>query len=50
MSDVANAISVKRGYWLGDAFASGGSKGYGHKELGVTARGSLMSSKRQASA
>ena len=46
MSDVANSIALERGYWLGDAFASGGSKGYGHKELGVTARGSLMSTKR----
>ena len=46
MSDVANAISVARGYWLGDAFASGGSKGFGHKDLGITARGALMSSKR----
>ena len=46
MSDVANAISLKRNYWLGDAFASGGSNGYGHKELGITARGSLMSTKR----
>jgi len=46
MSDVANAIATERGYWLGDAFASGGSKGYGHKELGITARGSLMSTKR----
>jgi len=46
MSDVANAISLKRKYWLGDAFASGGSNGYGHKQLGITARGSLMSTKR----
>ncbi|MEN8717600.1 MAG: NAD-glutamate dehydrogenase domain-containing protein, partial [Sulfurovum sp.] len=46
MSDVANQISVDRGYWLKDAFASGGSNGYGHKDLGITARGSLMSSKR----
>ncbi|RXK07086.1 NAD-glutamate dehydrogenase domain-containing protein [Halarcobacter bivalviorum] len=46
MSDVANDIAIKRGYWLGDAFASGGSNGYGHKDLGITARGALMSTKR----
>ncbi len=46
MSDVANNIAISRGYWLGDAFASGGSNGYGHKDLGITARGSLMSTKR----
>ncbi len=46
MSDVANNIAIKRGYWLKDAFASGGSNGYGHKDLGITARGSIMSSKR----
>ena len=46
MSDVANDIAIKRGYWLGDAFASGGSNGYGHKDLGITARGSIMSTKR----
>ncbi len=46
MSDVANAIAIERGYWLGDAFASGGSNGFGHKELGITAKGSLMSTKR----
>jgi len=46
MSDVANDIAKSRGYWLGDAFASGGSNGFGHKELGITARGSLMSSER----
>ncbi|MCU1454449.1 MAG: glutamate dehydrogenase [Acidimicrobiales bacterium] len=38
-SDLANAIALERGYWLGDAFASGGSNGYDHKALGVTARG-----------
>ena len=43
MSDTANEIAVKRGYWLGDAFASGGSKGYNHKELGVTAKGAWKS-------
>ena len=46
MSDVANEISLKRGYWLGDAFASGGSKGYSHKELGITAKGALKSTER----
>jgi glutamate dehydrogenase len=46
MSDVANQIAIDRGYWLGDAFASGGSNGYGHKDLGITARGALMSTKR----
>lgn len=46
MSDVANAIAIKRNYWLGDAFASGGSNGFGHKDLGITARGAIMSSKR----
>ena len=46
MSDVANDISKSRGYWLGDAFASGGSNGYGHKDLGITACGSIMSTKR----
>ena len=34
MSDVANSIAIERGYWLGDAFASGGSNGFGHKDLG----------------
>ncbi len=38
-SDVANAISEEFGYWLGDAFASGGSAGYDHKDMGITARG-----------
>jgi glutamate dehydrogenase len=38
-SDTANEISEKRGYWLGDAFASGGSNGYDHKVVGITARG-----------
>ena len=46
MSDVANNIAIERGYWLGDAFASGGSNGYGHKDLGITARGAIMSTKR----
>lgn len=38
-SDAANAISQERGYWLGDAFASGGSTGYNHKALAITSRG-----------
>ena len=42
-SDVANAISLQRGFWLGDAFASGGSKGYDHKAMGITARGAWES-------
>ncbi|QDF28552.1 NAD-glutamate dehydrogenase domain-containing protein [Halarcobacter anaerophilus] len=46
MSDVANEIAISRNYWLGDAFASGGSNGYGHKDLGITARGAIMSTKR----
>jgi glutamate dehydrogenase len=46
MSDIANNIAINREYWLGDAFASGGSNGYGHKELGITARGAIMSTKR----
>jgi glutamate dehydrogenase len=45
-SDTANAIAVRRGYWLGDAFASGGSAGYDHKGLGITARGAWESVKR----
>ncbi|HUL12221.1 MAG TPA: NAD-glutamate dehydrogenase domain-containing protein, partial [Methylococcaceae bacterium] len=39
LSDTANAISEEYGFWLGDAFASGGSHGYDHKKLGITARG-----------
>ena len=38
-SDIANGISEEYGYWLGDAFASGGSRGYDHKAMGITARG-----------
>jgi len=38
-SDTANAIALERGFWLGDAFASGGSVGYDHKGMGITARG-----------
>ncbi|HEX5270434.1 MAG TPA: NAD-glutamate dehydrogenase domain-containing protein, partial [Gemmataceae bacterium] len=42
-SDVANEIAIKYGYWLGDAFASGGSEGYDHKKMGITARGAWES-------
>ncbi|NYI69826.1 glutamate dehydrogenase [Naumannella cuiyingiana] len=42
-SDVANAIALERGFWLGDAFASGGSVGYDHKAMGITARGAWES-------
>ena len=45
-SDIANAISAEYGFWLGDAFASGGSAGYDHKAMGITARGAWES--RQA--
>jgi glutamate dehydrogenase len=45
-SDIANAISVRRGFWLGDAFASGGSAGYDHKKMGITARGAWECVKR----
>ncbi len=45
-SDTANAISVERGHWLGDAFASGGSNGYDHKAMGITARGAWEAVKR----
>jgi len=45
-SDFANDIAVKRGFWLGDAFASGGSAGYDHKKMGITARGAWEAVKR----
>jgi glutamate dehydrogenase len=41
-SDIANEIAVARGFWLGDAFASGGSVGYDHKAMGITARGAWV--------
>jgi glutamate dehydrogenase len=44
-SDVANGISKQYGFWLGDAFASGGSSGYDHKAMGITARGAWESVK-----
>ncbi|HEX5540815.1 MAG TPA: NAD-glutamate dehydrogenase [Micromonospora sp.] len=45
-SDIANEISQEHGFWLGDAFASGGSAGYDHKKMGITARGAWESVKR----
>ncbi len=45
-SDVANGISEQHGFWLDDAFASGGSQGYDHKKMGITARGAWESVKR----
>ncbi len=45
-SDLANDIAIERGYWLGDAFASGGSRGYDHKGMGITARGAWVAVRR----
>lgn len=45
-SDIANSVSVETGFWLGDAFASGGSAGYDHKKVGITARGAWECVKR----
>ncbi|MCH4296407.1 NAD-glutamate dehydrogenase [Shewanella sp. 3B26] len=45
-SDIANAISIEYNHWLGDAFASGGSNGYDHKKMGITAKGGWESVKR----
>ncbi|NQU56280.1 MAG: NAD-glutamate dehydrogenase, partial [Rhodospirillales bacterium] len=45
-SDIANSVSMDYGFWLGDAFASGGSAGYDHKKMGITARGGWESVKR----
>jgi len=45
-SDIANSISLEYNFWLGDAFASGGSAGYDHKKIGITARGAWESIKR----
>ncbi|WP_111765314.1 NAD-glutamate dehydrogenase [Nakamurella deserti] len=45
-SDIANAVAVENGFWLGDAFASGGSAGYDHKKMGITARGAWESVKQ----
>ena len=44
-SDAANEIAARYGFWLGDAFASGGSEGYDHKKMGITARGAWESVK-----
>lgn len=46
-SDIANEISKKFNFWLGDAFASGGSRGYSHKEYGITAKGALVTADRR---
>ncbi len=45
-SDIANQISAEYGFWMGDAFASGGSNGYDHKKMGITARGAWVSVER----
>ena len=45
-SDIANGVALEYGFWLGDAFASGGSVGYDHKKMGITARGAWESVKR----
>ena len=45
-SDLANEVSRQRGYWLGDAFASGGEHGYDHKAIGITARGAWLAVRR----
>ncbi len=45
-SDMANGIAKRHGFWLGDAFASGGSNGYDHKAMGITARGAWEAVKR----
>ncbi len=45
-SDIANGIADQRGFWLGDAFASGGEHGYDHKRMGITARGAWESARR----
>ncbi len=45
-SDIANELAIAHDYWLGDAFASGGSAGYDHKKIGITARGAWESVKR----
>ncbi|MGI8614990.1 MAG: NAD-glutamate dehydrogenase [Nocardioidaceae bacterium] len=45
-SDIANAVAADYGFWLGDAFASGGSAGYDHKAMGITARGAWVAVQR----
>ncbi|WP_395156402.1 NAD-glutamate dehydrogenase domain-containing protein, partial [Ilumatobacter sp.] len=47
-SDIANEVAADYGFWLGDAFASGGSNGYDHKVMGITARGAWESVRRHA--
>ncbi|MCB0965839.1 MAG: NAD-glutamate dehydrogenase, partial [Ilumatobacter sp.] len=47
-SDLANEVAGDYGFWLGDAFASGGSEGYDHKAMGITARGAWESARRHA--
>ncbi|HNJ97931.1 MAG TPA: NAD-glutamate dehydrogenase, partial [Ilumatobacteraceae bacterium] len=49
-SDIANGIAADYGFWLGDAFASGGSAGYDHKEMGITARGAWEAVRRHCAA
>ena len=49
-SDIANGIAADYDFWLGDAFASGGSVGYDHKAMGITARGAWESVRRHAAA
>ncbi|WP_395497291.1 NAD-glutamate dehydrogenase [Rickettsiella endosymbiont of Litargus connexus] len=49
-SDIANAIAAEYNFWLGDAFASGGSVGYDHKKMGITARGAWESVRRHCRA
>jgi glutamate dehydrogenase len=49
LSDTANSVSAQYGFWLGDAFASGGSAGYDHKKMGITARGAWECVKHQFS-
>ncbi|KJZ50755.1 NAD-glutamate dehydrogenase [Pseudomonas fluorescens] len=45
-SDIANGIAIEYGFWLGDAFASGGSAGYDHKKMGITAKGAWVGVQR----
>lgn len=45
-SDIANGIALQQNFWLGDAFASGGSVGYDHKKMGITAKGAWVSVQR----
>ncbi|GJM14516.1 MAG: hypothetical protein DHS20C12_29190 [Pseudohongiella sp.] len=45
-SDIANGLSAEYGFWLGDGFASGGSNGYDHKQMGITAKGAWVSVQR----